>query len=116
VAADAVVVLVGAHDHRRRVPADVRADAPLGVLVAREPRLLLGRDRVHVRRRDGGRQADLQLAGTLEEGRDQVPGSALAAVLDHRIEALEPLVGLGRIDVREGVHEPVEDHATMFAP
>src|SRR2546430_11790793 len=35
---------VGARHHHRRVPADVRADAPLHVLVAREPRLVLGRN------------------------------------------------------------------------
>ena len=67
VAADALGVLVGLDHHHRRVPTDVRADAALDVLVAREPRLFLGRDRVDVRRADRGGMADLQLAGSLEQ-------------------------------------------------
>ena len=42
VSAEAVEAVVGAVDHDDRVPADERADAAFDVLVAREPRLLLG--------------------------------------------------------------------------
>jgi hypothetical protein len=67
VAADAVGVLVGLHDHHGRVPADEGADAAFEVLVAGEERLLLRRDGVHVRGGHGGRDADLQLASALEQ-------------------------------------------------
>ena len=80
VAADAVGVLVGLDDHHRRVPADEGADAPLDVLVAGEPRLLLAGDRVDVGRGDGGREADLALLGPLEQLGQEVAGAGLAAV------------------------------------
>ena len=81
-----VGVLVGPDDHHGRVPADVGADAPLDVLVAREPGLLLGRDGVDVRRRDRGREADLQLAGPLEQRREEVAGAGLAVGVDDGVE------------------------------
>ena len=59
VATDAVGGLVGAHHHRRCVPADEGADAALDVLVAGEPRLVLARDGVDVGRRHRGGEADL---------------------------------------------------------
>ena len=110
VAADAVGVLVRLHDHDGRVPADVGADAALDVLVAGEPGLLLGRDRVDVRRAHRGRVADLELAGALEQLRHEEPGAGLALGLDELGERVEPLLGLGRIDVGELVHEAVDDH------
>ncbi len=111
VPADAVGLLVGLDDHDRRVPADVGADAALELLVAREPRLLLGRDRVDVRRRDRGGVADLELAGPLEQLGHEVAGAGLAVGVDDGVERLEPLLGLGRVGVGQLVHEPVDDHA-----
>ena len=116
VAADAVGVLVGLDDHDRRVPADVGADAPLELLVAREPRFLFGRDGVDVRRGHRGGVADLQLAGTLEQLRHEVTGAGLAVGVDDGVERLEPFLGLGRVGVGKLVHEPVDDHAPMLAP
>ena len=116
VAADAVGVLVGLDDHDRGVPADVGPDAALELLVAGEPGLLLRRDGVDVGRRHGGRGADLQLAGALQQLGHEEAGPGLAVGLDHRVEGLEPLVGLGRVGVGELVHEPVDDHAPMLAP
>ena len=48
VAADLEALAVGVGDHDRGVPADERADPALDLLVAGEPRLALGRDRVDV--------------------------------------------------------------------
>src|SRR5690606_41071011 len=64
---EALGLLVGTHDHRGRVPADVGPDAPLEVLVPGEPRLTPTGDRVDVRRRDRRRRADLALARPLQE-------------------------------------------------
>ena len=110
VAADAVGVLVGLDDHHRRVPADERPDAPLDVLVAGEPRLVLAGDRVDVGRRDGRREADLGLLGPLEELGQQVPGPGLAVDVDDGVEGVEPLLGLVGIDVGDLMDVAVEDH------
>ena len=53
--------LVGAHDHRQRVPADEALDAALDVVAARHQRLLVGGDRVDVGRVGGERQLDAVL-------------------------------------------------------
>ena len=116
VAADAVGVLVGLDDHHRRVPADVGPDAPLERLVAREPRFLLGRDGVDVRRGHRGGMADLQLAGAFEQLGHEVAGAGLAVGVDDGVERLQPLLGLGRVGVGKLVHEPVDDHAPTLAP
>ena len=115
VAADAVGVLVRLDDHHRRVPADERPDPALDVLVAREPRLLLPRDRVDVRRRHGGRERDLGRVGPLHQTAQEVPRPRLPVHVGDGIEAVEPLRGLGRIDVRQLVYMAVEDHSDSLA-
>ena len=81
-AADPGEPVVRAQDHRHGVPADDPADAALHRLVAREVGLLLGADRVDVARLGQRRQADLELAGALEQLVDQEPGPALAFLVD----------------------------------
>ena len=66
------------HHHDRRVPADVGADPPLGLLVAGEPGLLAGRDGVDVGGRNSGREPDLGLLRPLQELHQQEAGPALA--------------------------------------
>ena len=66
-AADARVGVVRAEHHRDGVPADDPPDPLLQRLVAREERLLLRADRVDVARLGERRQADVQLAGPLQE-------------------------------------------------
>ena len=92
VAADADAGPLRAVDDHRGVPAQVGAEAALGLLVAGEPRLLLGADRVDV---VGGRQrrhADLLGAGALEHAQHEVAGPHPAGAVDDRVEAVEPLL------------------------
>ena len=110
VPADAVSDLVRPHDHHRGVPADECPDPTLDVLVTGEPRFLLARDRVHVRRRHRGGERHLAGGCSLHEPGEQVPGARLAVGVDDGVEAVQPLLGLGRIDVGQLVHVAVEDH------
>ena len=116
VATDAVGVLVRLDDHHRRVPADEGPDAPLDVLVAGEPRLLLAGDRVDVGGGDGGREADLGLLGALEQLGQQEAGAGLAADVDDGIERVEPLLRLAGIDVGDLMDVAVEDHGASLSP
>ena len=86
VAADAVGLLVRLDDHHRRVPADEGPDAPLDVLVAGEPWLVLAGDRVDVRRGHGGREADLRLLGPHQELGQQELGPGPALRVDDGVE------------------------------
>ena len=78
VTAETVEAVVRAVDHRHRVPADERADAALDVLVAGEPRLLLGRDRVDVVGLHHQRDADALVAGPFHEAGEEVVRAGLA--------------------------------------
>ena len=115
-AADAGVAHVRPGDHDRRVPADVGPDAALEVLVAREPRLLVGRDRVDVRARDGGREADLAGSRSLEQLHEEEAGAWPPAGLDDGIEGVQPLGRLLRIGVGYLMRETIEDHPHSLAP
>ena len=110
VTADARRSVVGPADHHRRVPADEGAYAPLDVLVAGEPGLLLGRDRVDVGGRHLRGQAHLLLAGPLEQLEQQELGARLPLALQDRVERVDPLGGLLGVDVGQLLREPVEDH------
>ena len=83
VAADLEALAVGRGDHHRGVPADQPADLPLHLLVAGEPRLALGRDGVDEVGAAQGRDADLLLAGPLEQPQHDVAGT-LATVRRRR--------------------------------
>src|SRR2546421_3489751 len=109
-AAEALEAAVRPGDHHDRVPTDERADAALEVLVAWEPRLLLGWDRVDVRRRDRRGDADALLPRPFHEPGQEVARAGLPADVDDRVERVEPLARLRRIDVRDLMHEPVDEH------
>ena len=87
-----------------------RAVAALDLLVAGEPRLALGRDRVDV---VGGGQrghADLLLAGPLQQPQHQVAGARLGRRSSTTAsKELEPLAGLFGVDVGQLAGQPVED-------
>ncbi len=97
--AEAVEAVVRTVDHRHRVPTDVGTDAALEHLVAREPRFLLGRNRVDVVGRDHGGNADALFTRPLHEAREQVARARSAADVDDGVEGIEPLPRLLRIDV-----------------
>ena len=109
-AADLEALAVGAGDHDRGVPADERADPALDLLVAGEPRLALGRDRVDVVGAAQGGHADLLLAGALEQPEHDVAGALAAALVDQRVERVEPLVGLVGVDVGQLGGQALVDH------
>ena len=104
VAAELRALLVGAQHDGERVPADVGADAVLDGAVAGVPVLALGRDGVEVGRgrRVGHRRA--AAARAREQLVEQEGGAVLALDLDHAVERVEPLLGLGGIDVRLRAH------------
>ena len=110
VTAEPVEAVVGAVDHRHRVPADRGADAALELLVAGEPLLVLGRDRVDVVGRDHRRHADALLTRPLHEARQEIAGAGPAPFVDHRVERVEPLRGLARVDVGQLMDEAVDEH------
>ena len=81
----------------------------IAFLVAGKVRLLLGGDRVDVPRLREGREADLEHARALQELVEDEPRSLGARLLDQGVQRLDPLVGLGRIDIGELSFELVED-------
>ena len=109
VAADLEALAVRGGDHHRGVPADEGADPALDLLVAGEPRLALGRDRVDVVGAAQRGHADLHLAGPLEQAEHHVAGALAAALVDQRVEGVEPVVGLVRVDVGQLGGQPLVD-------
>ena len=109
VAADADAGALCAVHHDRGIPADPGAVAAFDVFVAGEPRLQLGRDRVHVvggcQRRDG----DPLLARPFQQPQHQVAGTGGAGALEQIIERLEPLAGFFGVDVRQVRRDTVAD-------
>ena len=92
-------MMIRAHDHDRRVPADDTADALFHGFIAGEVGFLLRRDGVDVARLHEARQADLELTGTLEQPAQQEV-RALTAVHAHDVfERIDPFLGLGLVHV-----------------
>ena len=101
--------------HDRGVPADVGADAPLDVLVAREPRFPLRRDRVDVVGAAQAGHPDLLLARPLEQAQHDVPGARPAPGPHNGIERLDPFACLVRVDVGQLGGQPVADDGESLA-
>ena len=110
---DAVGRLVGVYYHCRGVPPDEGPDAAFDVLVAREPRLVLGGNRVDVRGPGWRGVADVQLTCPFHELGQHVAGAAAARAVDHGVKGVDPLLRLGRIGIGELVGETV-DHAHIL--
>jgi len=101
VAADGGVVLVGADDHDRGVPADEPADAFLEALVARIRRLLIGADRVDVRGLHEHGHVEPEVTSVIDDAPQEEAQAHGALVLGDGGDGLDPLGGLDRIGVRE---------------
>ena len=110
VTADLEALAVGAGDHHGGVPPDEGPDPPLDVLVAGEPGLPLGRDRVDVVGAAQGRHPDLGLPGPLEQPQHHVARALAAALADQGVERVDPVGGLVGVDVRELGRQPLVDH------
>ena len=92
---DALVLAIGADDHRHRVPADHALDPALDLPVAGEERLLVGRDRVDVG--GGGRERNRhpEPIGLLLDGMQEVGRPLLAPAVEHVADGIEPFPRLG---------------------
>jgi hypothetical protein len=99
VAADLEALAVGAGDHHGGVPPDERPDAALDLLVAGEPGLALRGDGVDVVGAPQRGDPDLLLTGSLQQAQHDVARPVATAAVEHRVERVEPLVGLVGIDV-----------------
>jgi hypothetical protein len=112
VTAELGVRAVRAHHHRERVPANDRGEPVLGLQVAGKRRLVGEPDRVAVRRVENRRHAHALRARPVEQPAQQERRALGAFVLDERVERVEPLARLGRVDVRRG-HAPVAGERGM---
>ena len=112
VSADPFRRLVGPHDHRRRVPAHEALDPAFEVRVARHQRLIVGGDRVDVRRVGRERQRDAAL-GSVDGQLAEQPGDlGRSAGLQDIIKRLEPLAGFNGIELRSVFRSNVS-HGTL---
>ena len=110
VAADLEALAVGRRHHHGGVPADQPADLALHLLVAGEPRLALGGNGVDEVGAAQGGNADLLLAGPLQQAEHDVAGALTPVGVGQVVEGLEPLLGLLGIDVRELGRQTLVDH------
>ncbi len=106
---------IGPAHHDRCVPADVGADAAFYELVAGEPGLALGRDRVDEVGAAKSGNADLLLARPLQQAQHDVPGAGPPMGPDDVIEGLHPFPGLVRIDIRQLGGQSVADDGEALA-
>ena len=87
------------HHHGHGVPADEGADTPLHGLVAGIGFLPGQREAVHIGRVRAVREIGPGPARLVDQPLDQVMGPVDPLALQHRIESIEPLLGLLGIDV-----------------
>ncbi len=109
VAAD-VGVLVRAHDHRHRVPANVVPDLLLDVEVARQAHLLVGPDRVDVGGVRRERQVRAVAARLVDQLLDQEVRAVRPFVRQNALERVEPFPGFLRVVVGNRVHAFLQSH------
>ncbi len=114
-AADTEARPVGAADHDGRVPPDISADAALDVLIAGEPGLALGRDRIDEVRTAQAGNAHLLLTRTLQETEHDIPGTSAPVSTDDVVEGLHPFPGLVRVDIRQLGGQSVADDGETLA-
>ena len=110
VPADADAGALRAVHHDRGVPPDPAPEAALHLLVAGEPRLEFGGDRVDVVGGGQRRNGDPLLAGALEQAQHQIPGPGRPRPGQQVIERFEPLGGLVGVDVGQIRGDTFPDH------
>ena len=115
-AADSLGAHVGPHHHDGGIPADEGTDPSLDVLVTGEPRLLVGRDGVHIGRGHHGGEIHLLGPGALEQLHEQETAPRPALSVHDSVEGVEPLSRLGRVDVGDLVGDPVKEHNPTLPP
>ncbi len=99
VPADPLIQLVGAHDHRQRIPADQALDAPFDLTAARKGRLLRRRNGIDVGGVGGEGQADAVAACMIAQRAQELPDPGRSARLQHVVERLEPFAGFERFQL-----------------
>ena len=103
IARDVAAVLgaqaVRVDDHRHRVPADVRLDAPLDRAIAGILGLLAYGNRVEIGRVRAIRQIRARAARVIDHALEQVVGALRAMHSEHGIDRLEPLLRLLRVEI-----------------
>ena len=89
-AAEAIVLLVRAVDHRRCVPADDAANATLERLIPGKLRLIFDTDSVHVVRVERQHGSDAQPAAILHRPLEEEAGALLPFVIDYGSQRINP--------------------------
>jgi hypothetical protein len=106
VAAD-VAVLVGAHDHRHGVPADVVVNPDFHVGIARILGLLIDRNGVDVFGGGAVGDVDSLLARLGNQAFDQEVSALGAFLLDHAAQRVLPFLGLLRVGIGDAGRQRV---------
>src|SRR5699024_10960525 len=68
-------------------------------------------DGVDVRRGQVPGYRDVALAGPAQHVEEHVPGAGSAALVDQAVEGLEPLLGLGGVDVLDLAEQTVDERS-----
>ena len=92
-AADAAVVLVGAHHHGHGVPADQALDTPLDGPVAGVGNLFVHRNGVDIRRLQPARSLNPVESGAIGEAGEQVGGAFSPSLLHDAVQGFQPFAG-----------------------
>ncbi|GAT85341.1 pyruvate dehydrogenase E1 component domain protein [Paenarthrobacter nicotinovorans] len=96
-------------DHHRSVPPHIRPIPALELLVPRERRFLIHRDRVHIISGRHHRHTHRPGTSTLQQRTHNVLSPLGTLLSDQRIKGLNPLRGLFRITIRQLGSQPAED-------
>ncbi len=99
VTADAVLLLVGAHDHGHRIPADQAFDAAFDLTASRKRRLPPDRNRVDVGCVGGERDFHTVAERLLFQFGEQEARATRPRSLENAFQRIQPFIGLGGVDV-----------------
>ena len=100
--------------HNRRVPPHKRPIPALDLLITREHRLLIHRDRVHIIRRGHHRHPHGLRPGPLQQRPDNELGPLGPLRLNQRIKRIQPFLGLFRIPIRQLIRQTTTDRGDLL--